>query len=231
VPSPSGRLIDIGSGSSEFVYAAQLLGFDGEGIEPHLGYSAYAAKTFGIPIRNSSWQEADIAPESTHVVTLHHVLEHLRDPFAVLACVSGLLKPDGLIAIDVPDIETTYHAPRNRFHYAHIYNFNHATLAALLDKAGFELADTPANHKGTMLAARKVRSPDPLWPVSLPANYERLYKQLIAGLDAVQYQTRKPLDRLLRKVTRFPEEVSYGFRISNPREIVRREVSGLLQPA
>jgi 2-polyprenyl-3-methyl-5-hydroxy-6-metoxy-1,4-benzoquinol methylase len=216
-------LLDIGSGSGEFVYAAQLAGFDVRGIEPHEGYSNYTRKTFDVPVITSTFQDADIADESFDVITLHHVLEHLQYPLTALTHVSKWLKYGGIIMIDVPDIEHTLHSPMNRFHYAHIYNFNHETLKAFLTKAGFEIIKHPNNSSGTILCAKKVQKADYDMKISLKENFEKIFSLLMQGGKAEHYKKKKPLKRFLKKCYIYPKEFIQGCYLWCPKQIVKRE--------
>ena len=47
-----------------------------------------------------------------------------------------LLHDDGVLAVEVPNIEGTCGSPSGRFHFAHLHHFNLVTLAAAgLDRA------------------------------------------------------------------------------------------------
>jgi len=218
-------LIDVGSGSGEFIYAAKLAGFNVQGIEPHDGYSCYTRKTFDVPVVTATFQNADISPESADVITLHHVLEHFPDPLSALIHVSKWLKYNGIMVIDVPDIENMMHSPRNRFHYAHIYNFNHDTLKAILTKAGYDLIDHPAHIKGTVLAARKVREADSSMEITMPDNYTRLYSLLMQGAEAEHYQKKRPIKRFFNKCYCYPKEFIKGVYLWQPKKIVECEIN------
>jgi len=217
--APKGlRLLDVGSGSGEFVYLASRAGYKAEGLEPHIGYSDYTRTTFGVPITTAVLEQAEIGAETIDVITLHHVLEHLQTPLTSLSFLNRWLKPGGLIMVDVPDIETTHHSPTNRYHYAHIYNFNHDTLKAMLSKAGFEVIDHP-DYRGTVLCARKVGAPDPAKNIAMPGNYQRLKTLLAKEHAAVAYKRKKPLSRLLRKCWRYPSEIVVAGLLGHPRRI------------
>ncbi|MFN9003168.1 MAG: class I SAM-dependent methyltransferase [Alphaproteobacteria bacterium] len=199
------KLLDVGSGSGEFVYMASLSGFDVHGLEPHEGYSEYTRKTFGVPIITAPLEKADIAPESYDIITLNHVLEHLQYPLTSLSYLNRWLKVGGLLAVEVPNIETTHHSPINRFHYAHIYNFNHDTLKAMLEKSGFTVEAHP-DFIGTTLFARKTGDPDPERIIAMPDNYQRLIHLMSKEVAANNYRKKKPLKRFLSKCRRYPLE-------------------------
>lgn len=216
------KLLDVGSGSGEFTYLASLVGFDAQGIEPHEGYAVYSSKTFDIPVVNRPLEKAEIPSESYDIVTLNHVLEHLPSPFDSLSIINRWLKPGGLLAVEVPDIESTHHSPVNRFHFAHIYNFNHKTLVALLRKSGFAVQSHP-RFSGTSLFARKVGDPDPQAMVSMPGNYEHLLHLMSREVAEDVYRQKRPVRRFFRKCYKYPLEFFEALWLWNPKRIVKRE--------
>jgi 2-polyprenyl-3-methyl-5-hydroxy-6-metoxy-1,4-benzoquinol methylase len=216
------KLLDVGSGSGEFAYMASLSGFDVHGLEPHEGYSEYTRKTFGIHIITAPLEKADIAPESYDIITLNHVLEHLHYPLTSLSHLNRWLKMGGVLAVEVPNIETTHHSPVNRFHYAHVYNFNHDTLKAILEKTGFTVELHP-DFTSTTLFARKTGKPDPDRIIAMPENYKRLLDLMSKEVAAENYRKKKPLKRFLGKCIRYPLEFIEAMIFWNPRRIVKRE--------
>ncbi len=218
----TGKLLDVGSGSGEFVTLARLHGFEAEGLEPHEGYANYTGKHYEIPVVNAPLEKADIPAESYDVITLNHVLEHLRSPFEALSLLHSWLKPGGLIAVDVPDIEACNHSPTNRFHFAHIYNFNHATLAATLEKAGFTVEARP-EYQGTILFARKTHASDAARKIPLPKNYARLWQLLSEDSTQKHYVKATPYKRFLSKAVHYPLEYLHALLLWNRRRIIQRQ--------
>jgi 2-polyprenyl-3-methyl-5-hydroxy-6-metoxy-1,4-benzoquinol methylase len=135
---PGAKLLDVGSGGGEFVFLMRKLGFDAEGIEPNEGYGNYAKAELGLPIRIGFVQQFELPDAAYDAITLHHVLEHLDDPFGALQKLRRALKPGGHLMIEVPNIEGICYSPKSRFHAAHLYNFNNANLELMARKAGFE---------------------------------------------------------------------------------------------
>lgn len=216
------KLLDVGSGSGEFVYVASLSGFDVHGLEPHEGYSEYTRKTFGIHVITAPLEKADIMPESYDIITLNHVLEHLHYPLTSLSYLNRWLKKGGLLEVEVPNIETTQHSPVNRFHYAHVYNFNHETLKAILEKSGFVVESHP-DFKGTTLFARKTGEPDTKRIIAMPENYQRLLHLMSKEVASKNYRKKKPLKRFLSKCVRYPAEFIEALLLRDPKRIVKRE--------
>jgi SAM-dependent methyltransferase len=217
-------LLDIGSGSGEFVYAAKLSGFDALGIEPHVGYSNYSKKTFNIDVRNWRFQNAEFDEQSFDIITIHHVLEHLQNPLNSLIEISKWLKFEGLLIVDVPDIETSMHSPINRFHYAHIYNFNHQTLRAILTKAGFELLEHRSNHSGTVLAAKKINQANVNLNIAMPDNYEKLWQILTKKEQALNYRKKTKIKRFFSKCWRYPKEFLQAAISADNKKIVEKQL-------
>jgi SAM-dependent methyltransferase len=134
--APNGRLLDVGSGGGEFLYLARRLGFTVCGLEPNEGYARFAREQYGLEVCVDTLETAEFAPASFDVITVNHVLEHLRDPGAALATLGRWLAAEGVLIVEVPNIEAHYHAPRTRFHFAHLYHFSRATLLEFGMRAG-----------------------------------------------------------------------------------------------
>ena len=98
-----GRLLEVGSGSGDFLLAAADLGYEVTGVE----YSPYACertrsllgaegRSFRGKSRTVSHQEA-----SCDVCVLNDILEHARVPRALLSGVHSLLNPGGSFFIAI----------------------------------------------------------------------------------------------------------------------------------
>jgi len=134
----SGRksILDVGTGGGEFAYLLQSLGHRVSGIEPNKGYADYSIREYGLAVQVGFVQDAAFSPESFDLVTIWHVLEHTEDPGSVLALLRSWLKSDGMLVVEVPNVEATCQAPHSTFHEAHLYNFNVVSLRRLARKHG-----------------------------------------------------------------------------------------------
>jgi 2-polyprenyl-3-methyl-5-hydroxy-6-metoxy-1,4-benzoquinol methylase len=175
-----------------------------------------------VPVINSPLEQAQIVDETYDAITLNHVLEHLHYPLTSLGHLNRLLKMGGFLIVEVPDIETTQHSPVNRFHYAHVYNFNHDTLRAMLEKSGFAV-QPHADLNSTTLIAKKVGAPDVARMVAMPENYQRLRHLMSFEVASENYRKKKPLKRLLNKAKRYSLEYIEASLIRDPKKIVGRE--------
>ena len=210
-----GTLLDIGAGGGEFTYLAGRAGFEAAGLEPHEGYSQFARQVYGIQILTGSVFDLE-EDNSCDVVTLHHVLEHLADPDGGLAVIQKALKDDGLLMLEVPDVRSTAHSPRQKFHVAHLHHFNREGLTALLTNAGFQVLDvsyaTPQRHLN--IICRK-------HPVSVvePRNAQAATEvaQVLAGHTPVAHHLSvHPYRRLWGNLSRPLREAWGRARLGNP---------------
>lgn len=99
-----GRLIDIGAGPGGFAAAAKQAGYDVTAIEMDERCCAYMNGRLGVRAICSDEPVAELARQApARVISLWHVLEHLRDPGEMLATAAQRLQDGGILAIGVPN--------------------------------------------------------------------------------------------------------------------------------
>jgi 2-polyprenyl-3-methyl-5-hydroxy-6-metoxy-1,4-benzoquinol methylase len=104
IAKPQPRILDIGAGRGDFVHAATRLGLATEGLEFSQAMIAFAKARFSVTLRDESAEDlAQRRPATYDGVMLNAVLEHVYDPGALMRAVSTLLKPGGVLYIDVPN--------------------------------------------------------------------------------------------------------------------------------
>jgi SAM-dependent methyltransferase len=147
-------VLDIGCSTGQLLLGmgrTKTLQLNGVEYNPE---AASQARSHGIRVWTGSFEEADIPPASMDLIIMQHVLEHVRDPKAVLEKAFSLLRPNGLVAGELPNIASwdasifgRYwgggHAPR------HLYHFTPQTLGDTLARAGFrDVSISPSLHTG-----------------------------------------------------------------------------------
>ncbi len=144
-PKPGhNRLLDAGCGSGYFVWTAQKLGYQAEGLEIDPKACAQA-RAHGLTVHQGSFPDTGLESESFDQITLNHVLEHLHDPMGALSEALRILRSSGRIWISVPNIEGASNLvwkencrllepPR------HLVMFDVNSLKRLLLKCGFKNA-------------------------------------------------------------------------------------------
>lgn len=139
-----GRLLDVGSGKGRFVWRATARGWAARGVEPVPGTVKLARSRYGVDVVEGTLIDAHFPASSFDVVTMWHVLEHVADAATELREVRRTLAPDGLLALEVPNIASLQAwLGRDRwFHLMlphHLVHYTPATLHSVLAGAGFEV--------------------------------------------------------------------------------------------
>ena len=124
--------LDIGAGGGEVVYAARQAGFDAQGIEPNEGYSDFARQHYDVVVQTSHLDQ--IQDKTYDIISLFHVLEHMPRPLVAFDKLANLINHNGLLVIEVPNIEQADASPSNIFFKAHLFYFSAATLVACASK-------------------------------------------------------------------------------------------------
>jgi len=105
---PPGRLLDIGSGNGRLLYLAKQAGWDTMGLELSDSMARFVTAELGIEVLVANF--LDPTPELGSIeafdaVVLRHVLEHLPDPLVTMEKLRALVKPQGHLLLEMPNIE------------------------------------------------------------------------------------------------------------------------------
>ncbi|MFT5525835.1 MAG: 2-polyprenyl-3-methyl-5-hydroxy-6-metoxy-1,4-benzoquinol methylase [Pirellulaceae bacterium] len=132
------KVFEIGAGIGCTVKNFELGGYESNGCEPGEGFANYSSnvlKTTVVP-----GELKNLPRTSTYdFVLLVHVLEHLSSPTSTLRHIWQMLNPGGRLYVEVPNYTAPHAAPGQAFHFAHLYNFNPATLRMIGQSCGFEV--------------------------------------------------------------------------------------------
>ena len=141
-----GRVLDVGCATGLFLHEMQLAEWEAVGVEPIQSAAEFARRRFGLQVYQGMLTDAPFAPESFDVLTFWDVLEHTFSPHAELKQAAQLLKPGGLIVINVPNWDSFDRKPfgvnwQGFDPPRHLYVFTRQTLAQLLEESGFRVLD------------------------------------------------------------------------------------------
>lgn len=157
--APGQTLLDVGCGGGELVYLLSQWGVRARGHEEDVRYAAYARRELGITVTEGDWSAIRTSPATRFdAVTLFHVLEHLRHPVHALEQVRDWLAPGGVAVVEVPNLEFALTRSTHRFHKAHLYHFNAATLREAGEQAGLSAQELFTSPDGGNLTGRFERS-------------------------------------------------------------------------
>jgi SAM-dependent methyltransferase len=166
---PCGALLDVGCGDGLFLQVAREAGWSVEGIEFSPEGARRSSRRLGRPVALGDLSEAAGLRGPFDVVTVWHVLEHLARPAALLEAVRHRLRPGGLIAVAVPNLDNlpmraAYRLARGRplplyeagAREPHLSHFAPGTLLSFLRRQGFERIEIRSDRCALTWAKRAV---------------------------------------------------------------------------
>ncbi len=214
----STHVLDVGAGSGEFLFMMQRLGKTAKGIEPNGTYAEYCREELGLDVQTAHLTPDLFASGQFDLIRMNHVLEHLNDPVKYLIQIARWLTPQGLLYVEVPNIEVDC-SRRSRgriFHYAHIYNFNPWTLRTCAGLAGLtEAPETAQRSAGTTnVFFRRDESAARLTKTENPENARRVSELIRAHYAGAFGRPRasKPFVKLAHRI----EETLTGLTLGSP---------------
>ncbi|MCG2700586.1 class I SAM-dependent methyltransferase [Candidatus Parcubacteria bacterium] len=142
-------VFDIGCGFGNALQYFKKKGMKVSGIESTEERSSYA-QSKGLKVHHCAIEDFGcISEERFDLVTLFIVLEHLREPAKILTNIKNqLLKPDGLLVIDVPNEFNDFQLVADKEYKLnqwwvcppnHINYFSASSLENLLKKVGYKI--------------------------------------------------------------------------------------------
>jgi SAM-dependent methyltransferase len=155
----AGSLLDIGCGDGLFLKVARDAGWQVEGIEFSPEGARRASERLGRPVAVGDLARGGMLRGPFDVVTLWHVLEHLPDAAAMLEAARRRLRPGGLLAVAVPNLDNlpmqaAYRLARRRrlplyeegAREPHLSHFSPGTLAMALRRHAFAGVEVVADR-------------------------------------------------------------------------------------
>ena len=146
---PRGRVLDIGCGRGHILANLRQRGWTVQGVELNQAAVRHARDMLGLDVRVESFDAERFPKDHFDVVILWHVLEHLHDINAAISGCARILKPGGLLAVSVPNVES-WQATLTRDHWFHLdlprhyFHFSEQWLRAHLAKQGLRVVEV--NH-------------------------------------------------------------------------------------
>lgn len=160
---PTGRVLEVGCGSGALLRRLQDLGWQAEGqdIDPNAGNFAGD----NVVVRLGELNALALPSESYDAVIMNHVIEHVHSPSELLRECYRLAKPNGILVITTPNINSYGHrtfrnswagldAPR------HLQIFSANSLINIVSSAGWEnhkAFTTPARAGGCIATSRDIK--------------------------------------------------------------------------
>ena len=137
-----GRLLDVGCGTGKGLEPFRETGWNVTAVEVSPFASSIARARLACDILVGDFVDIPLEDESFDVVRFSHNLEHLPSPRWALAKAWRILRPDGLLWIEVPNAASLDRWLFGRHWFCwdlprHLYHFTPLTLVRLLECTGF----------------------------------------------------------------------------------------------
>ena len=176
-----GQLLDVGSYTGLTIIAAKELNWQATGVEPNKTAADYGIKKYNLKIKNTLLEKACFPSNNFDVITLFQTIEHLPNPNQTLQEIYRILKPNGLIAIETPNINSraakTSGTNWRQFIPSHYWFFTKKSLTRLLNKHNFQpiYFQLPSKKISLALIASTIRR---IYSNSLGKFLQKLFKKL-----------------------------------------------------
>ncbi len=140
---PGGRLLDVGCGQGFFIACMKRCGWDAVGVDVSPWAVRFAREALGLTAYEGSVE--NVPPgERFDVVTMFHVLEHLRRPVQALEQAAEHLEDGGTLIIEGPNyagFDRLWHGElwRGFTDPSHLSFFTPATYRLAIERAGLSV--------------------------------------------------------------------------------------------
>ena len=216
-----GRMLDLGCAAGYFMQQSTRAGFEAHGIDLAPWVEQIANERGVRNIRSGRLCDAGFADASFDIVHSSQVFEHLPHPVSELREIHRILRPGGLLYVNVPNYQClSIVLGRDDFELntppEHVAYFTPRTIARLLSTSGFDVLRTASygGLKWENLLGRPIRSEiaeavrekrsepatvssSPAWaggrPPSLAGRMARafLYRRLQVGMTLEAFARRR----------------------------------------
>lgn len=219
-------VLEIGCSSGGILYAfRRATGCAVAGIEPNEEDVRWMADR-EIPCVAPGLEEADLAPASFTTVLCTQTLNHLLDPFHALREMRRLLRPDGVLLLEVQNFAAYLLRTAHPIQVDHVAYFHPEVLLSMVRAAGFDVvgleidngadglrmprllrAMVPTVH--TRVLAVVAAAPSPALPVSFEPDGREIHRRTIELLRQRRRNWSLPA-RILRRLLRAAGVVDAG---------------------
>jgi SAM-dependent methyltransferase len=153
-----GRLLDVGCGTGLFLAVARRRGWQPFGIDDCAEATRHAREHFGLDVWDGEFAEFDPGDQRFDAITGWDIIEHSRDPVALLQTIASCLAPGGVVALSTPNQRSILDvvagalyrltggrltSPLEKFYIEqHFLYFTETTLAQALGRAGLAVVES-----------------------------------------------------------------------------------------
>ena len=131
-------VLDIGASEGSLLKAVRNINpsINAFAVEPNKEFREFAARY--VPCATFADSNSILrAGYRFDLIVVNHVLEHIASPVRALRDFGNLLKPNGLLYLEVPDV--THYVGLESLHIAHLYHFSEKSLCKIVAASGFKV--------------------------------------------------------------------------------------------
>lgn len=146
------KILELGSGYGIFLEIMKNESYDVVGIDISKQKRGYSKKITKVPVLDIDINKNIPKIGPFHAIVLFHTLEHIIDPIRFLKNAKQMLKKNGKIVIEVPNVKD-FHLNVNEeyrkffWERGHIHYFSPKTLRYVLKKSGFQNIKVIGNQR------------------------------------------------------------------------------------
>ena len=138
----SPAILDVGCGSATLLGLLKRYGFNVRGVDFSSEASKVAKTENGVDVAVGSLEEVRFPDRSFDIVTMFHVMEHVTSPRRLLGEVARVLKSNGVVVLQVPNIESWQFRIFGARWYGldiprHVIDYSKNSMLKLLADSGF----------------------------------------------------------------------------------------------
>lgn len=142
----TGKLLDIGCGPGTFLLQMKNRGYDVCGVDIS-SQACRIARRKKLKIYSGELKRHRFPSKSFDIVTLWHVFEHLYNPSDTLKEIRRILKDDGILIMETPNINCFSFEIFRGYHFhldspRHLYHWTQNSMKLILNKNGFFVCKT-----------------------------------------------------------------------------------------
>ncbi|OGY22864.1 MAG: hypothetical protein A2172_02900 [Candidatus Woykebacteria bacterium RBG_13_40_15] len=148
------EILEIGCGAGIFLDYLKKNGFNVTGVEISPWGARWARKKLGLKIHEKNIEDLGLREDSFHAVLMYDVLEHTRNPIESLKEIHKLLKPGGLLVLNLPNFGS-FMSKLRKEHWLkldppqHLFHFDKGSIGRLLNNLSFNIVKVKTNTGAT----------------------------------------------------------------------------------
>ena len=143
---PKGKLLELGSGSGDFLLLANEAGYEATGMELNLKLAIYISETLHLNVLQQPLSKETFPPQTFDIIFHASVLSHLHNQIEQFDIMHKVLKQDcGLMVFETGnfgDLSRFWLRTVGRLQYPdHLFHHSRKSMQKLLDATGFEIIE------------------------------------------------------------------------------------------